>query len=107
MRLFLALSALTLSSCATLPKTAPTIDEGAIIAQEVAALPAADRAEVAPAVALEVGIRFRCPHGPLELGLLNLARTGFDTLLRPRILPESADLVDRLRRSANEACGIL
>lgn len=107
MKHILALSlAVSLSGCATLPPSAPTLTEGAVIAAEIAAAPKADRLKLAPAVATEVGARFRCPRNPVELDLLSAARLSFDLWLRGKVSEQSSAIVDRLRLATNAACGI-
>ena len=72
--------------------------------------PAADRAELAPIVAAEVHAQFACAAGPLGvtgLALINAARLSFDLLLRGRVAPASAAIVDGLRVETDEACGLL
>lgn len=111
--LFIAAGAalcLALSACATtgqLPPSAPQPVEQIEIAAAIAAAPAADRAELLAAVTGEVTARFRCPATVLEQQLFFGARLAFDLLMRPKIQPESARLVDELRARTNAACGIV
>ena len=103
--IFALLAATALYGCQT-PGTAPGVGEATLIATELAAVPASDRVNVAPAIATEIGVRFRCPRDVTELGILRLLRVSFDTLLRPRVQPFTAGVVDRLRADANAACAI-
>lgn len=102
------IAATALSGCkpGQIPPTAPSASEAALIAAELATIPSEDRLRVAPAIATEIGVRFRCPATPTDFVVLRALRDGFDALLRSRLVEESEAVVDRLRRAANEACGI-
>jgi hypothetical protein len=108
-RLFTAAAVLALAGCQTpgaTPGALPSIQEQQVIALELVSVPARDRVEVALALAIEVGARFRCPADPLAIQLLFSARLGYDIGIRPRISAASNAVVDSNRDRANKACSI-
>ena len=64
-RMGVLFAAMLIAGCATIPASAPTLSEGAIIAAEIAAAPKADRAEIADRLAQPVDAwqPFRPPAG--------------------------------------------